>query len=57
MAKPISELLDDLAETIEYLEDDISRVDREEEPSTYWYVLSGIEAYKAIAKKIEEEYL
>lgn len=57
MAKPISELLDDLAETIEYLEDDISRVNKEEEPNAYWYVLSGIEAYKAIAKKIEEEYL
>ena len=57
MAKPISELLDHLAEHIEYLEDDISTVNKEEEPNTYWYVLSGIEAYKAIAKKIEEEYL
>lgn len=57
MAKPISELLDYLAEHIKYLEEDISSVDMKEEPSTYWYVFSGIEAYKAIAKKIEEEYL
>ena len=57
MTKPISELLDYLAEKIEYLENDISDVDRKEEPSTYWYVFSAIEVYKSIAKKIEEEYL
>ena len=57
MAKPISELLDDLAEKIEYLENDISDVDVNEEPSTYWYVFAGIRVYKSIAKTIEEEYL
>ena len=57
MAKPISELLDYLAEKIEYLENDLSNVDINEEPSTYWYVFSGIRVYKSVAKKIEEEYL
>lgn len=57
MTKPISELLDYIAEQIEYLENEISDVDMKEEPSTYWYVSSGIGVYKSIAKKIEEEYL
>jgi len=57
MTKPISELLDYLAEKIEYLENEISDVDIEEEPSTYWYVFSGIRVYKSIAKEVEENYL
>lgn len=57
MAKPISELLNYLAEQIQYLEEDISSVDMKEEPNVYWGVRSGLEVYKAVAKKIEEEYL
>ena len=57
MTKPISELLGYIAEKIEYLETDLSNLDHDEEASTYWYVFSGIQVYKAIAKKIEEEYL
>lgn len=29
----------------------------EEAPSTYWFVFSGIEAHKALVKKMDEEYL
>ena len=32
-------------------------VDLKEEPNTYWFVFSGIEAYKALVKKMDEEYL
>ena len=57
MTKPISELLDYLAEKIEYLENELSDVDIKEEPSTYWYVFSGIRVYKSVAKEVEENYL
>ena len=57
MTKPISELLGYIAERIEYLETDLSNLDTDEEPSTYWYVFAAIRVYKSIAKKIEEEYL
>ena len=57
MTKPISELLDYLAEKIEYLENDLSNLHHDEEESTYWYVFSAIRVYKSVAKEVEENYL
>lgn len=57
MTKTISELLDYIAEKIEYLEEDLAGVDMKEEPNVYWGVRSGIAVYKEVAKEIEENYL
>ena len=57
MNKTFGELLDYIAERLEYLEADLADVDVADEPNTYWYVYSAIEVYKSLAKKIEDEDL
>ena len=57
MNKTFGELLDYIAERLEYLEADLADVDVADEPNTYWYVYSAIEVYKSLAKKIEDEYV
>jgi hypothetical protein len=56
MKKTNDELLDYIANHVEWLEEDISNVDREEMPNAYWYTSGAIVAYKDIYTKIKNEY-